>query len=499
MSDMQENNLETQVQQKMEELKISPSAGVWEKVTLGIEKRRRNWRLIYIFSLLFLLIGASSIIWWNVAKVNSTVVIPSNKKIVANKEKEGNKTEDNLVKPVTTDASLKENIEEVIEKVTPSIKEEDQKKNLLAGNLLKESNLNTISKQVPNKNDNSNNNNLDQHKITYDATPKTSIQANHANIGENEISEVPETNHNEDVSVEEALYNERSVYHSFPKFIDKNIAVNKAKDIKHPGTEIEMAYVDLQFPKDNKLIPRKEKHPWKFGFNVSAGLSATRNSYLGIVGNAEADKGLVYSSPSTNPNNGSTGSAVVITPSPIKINKSFITGLYAQKQFTARASFLVGLNYKYYSTTMTVGYKVDSFSNLSSSAFYYRSGNSVKYFNRYHFIELPAGILYRLGKPQNKLPVYLYAGVSISQLIKTTALQFDNASGAYYSNNDIFNKTQVGLSGRLLFSILKPNRNPLLIGPDLNYSLTRMAGTGLYSNRHYSYFGIHLQKGIGKK
>ena len=148
---------------------------------------------------------------------------------------------------------------------------------------------------------------------------------------------------------------------------------------------------------------------------------------------------------------------------------------------------------------MLLGNRIDSFSNVFDASFYYRAGSSFEYTNTYHFVEVPIGVLFRLNKEKAVLPIHLYTGVSLSKLIKTTSLQFDEQSGSYFHNDNRFNNTQFDLSARLSFAIFNRGGNPLLIGPQLNYSLTKVAGTGLYQNRHYSYFGLHLQKGFGRK
>jgi hypothetical protein len=84
-------------------------------------------------------------------------------------------------------------------------------------------------------------------------------------------------------------------------------------------------------------------------------------------------------------------------------------------------------------------------------------------------------------------------------LIGSNALQFDTASGKYYSNNNLLNKTQANLSIGALFGLSSLAKNPLLIGPDINFGLNKIAKANLYSDRRYSYFGLRLQKNFGKK
>ena len=158
-----------------------------------------------------------------------------------------------------------------------------------------------------------------------------------------------------------------------------------------------------------------------------------------------------------------------------------------------------------YNSVMMIGSKVDSAiiannnsSYLSQSDFFYRTGSSTRYKNHFHFLEIPLALNIKLGK-QNKHPLYLNTGISIAQLIATNALQFDTASTKYYSNNSLFNKTQIGISAGLLFSLSGNSKNPFLVGPDIHFSINRMAATGLYQSSNYSYFGIQVKKIFGKK
>jgi hypothetical protein len=243
-----------------------------------------------------------------------------------------------------------------------------------------------------------------------------------------------------------------------------------------------------------------QKSKWKLGFNFSAGGVAMQNGVLGVIGLGNADEAKTYAaySPVTG---GSTGSATtpVAAPSTIDPGFGFVLGAFLQKNISPNMSLLFGLNYKRYSSSMMVGGRVDSsfLSNMNSGRVSYRSGSSTEYKNNFHFLELPVALQFRVTK-QNKLPVYIYSGLTIAQLIGSNALQFTAQPGSYYSDNGLFNKTQVNVSAGILFSLSRRAKNPFLLGPDINFSLSEMANSGLYKDRHYSYLGIVLQKRIGK-
>jgi len=152
---------------------------------------------------------------------------------------------------------------------------------------------------------------------------------------------------------------------------------------------------------------------------------------------------------------------------------------------------------------MMTGTKVDSTAffisnNFSSREFFYRNGSQQKFKNHFYFIELPVSIKLQLNQ-QKKAPVYLTTGINLARLISSNALQFDVTSGNYYRDNAMLNKTQLSGSLGVLFSLNANAKNPLVVGPEIQYSFSKMADAGLYKNRRYSFIGLTLQKTIGKK
>src|SRR5690242_134451 len=77
---MEPNKFERQVQQKLEEFKIPPAEEVWTKVEKGINRKRKDRRLLLLVAFLFLLLSAG-FLYFN-AQNNTS--IPVNKQIVQN-------------------------------------------------------------------------------------------------------------------------------------------------------------------------------------------------------------------------------------------------------------------------------------------------------------------------------------------------------------------------------------------------------------------------------
>ena len=486
---MQENNFEEQVQRKMDEFIISPSRDVWENVSLLIEKRKKDWRLVYFFLSFFVVLSLFSVIWLNI-KNKSPYVRPNEEMVSVNKKEKrvDSRVEDinkqRNVKP-GNDAVPTESIDKVKTKGKTVLRfNEDKSTAVLPGNITG-NNLTIVSA----------NTRINKSKSRYRLESKTVVEIKPANPEDM----VPGEPISSGLTNEENFKLNTGLPNYLSRLIIQNISINNSayfKNMVRPEVTFNEKRIDLIAPLEITKMRGNKHFPWQFGVDFSLGMSATRNGYFGVIGNNGEEKNLdVTQSPATGGNN--TGPGVTTSVSPVKINKAFIPGMYATKQLTNSLALKLGVNYKYYSTTMVLGARVDSFvSNANYTLSYYRSGNDSKYKNQYHLIELPVGILFRPGKNKNSLPLYVYTGISFSKLIKTSALQFEPSSGTYYRNDPLLSKTQIDLSVMLMVSLQRKTTSPLLFGPQLNYALTSMAATGLYSNRHYSFLGLHLQKRI---
>jgi hypothetical protein len=190
-------------------------------------------------------------------------------------------------------------------------------------------------------------------------------------------------------------------------------------------------------------------------------------------------------------------------PSPILPGASFTVGGFVQKGLSKRFSFSAGLQYSYFSVNTRIGQKVDSskainYGNFNSQVTdnYYRADLMMEdYVYRYHLIELPVMISYRMFNIK-KSPIVLDAGLSFSRLINTTALHFDGISRVYYENDDFFNKMQVSLNGGLNVGLLQKSKHPLSVGPYLRYfttGLLKKEVTASGAEQHIWSFGLNAK------
>ncbi|MEP7143780.1 MAG: outer membrane beta-barrel protein [Ferruginibacter sp.] len=510
---MQENNFEKQVQQKTDELKLKPSDEVWQKVAVAIAKRKNDRRVFVLFYLLLLIICTSVFIMWDHSsnkKINDTIsknsdgdktnhageqINDSNARQIAgalHREKTGNKNsavaQQGLIKdipPIKKTASHKRTapVQLPVEKtISVAVGEPADNNNI------------TVYKKDEKRGVDGN-----TKKISYETKQQPTISVSNGNPVDlaSEMTGSADTSKTKIARltpvINEVAINER--------IVDPVSKENTGIKMQAKDTMAEIQKTGLEKNISTKSLPQqKQKINWKIGFTLSAGVATTQNGYLGIIGPGSNDEFKSYLDPAQSSNGGNAGQGPYIphVPSKIKAGTGFVLGIFVQKNISPKANFLLGLNYKTYSSRMMIGNRVNnSNSYFSLDNVFYSSGSMEAYKNHFHFLELPVSFRYRLGK-QNRLPIYLKAGVAISKFIGSNALQFDTA-GYYYKNNDLLNKTQLSVSAGLLFSFPGHAKNAILIGPDINFSLNKMARSGLYKDRHYSYFGIQVQKSIGKK
>ncbi len=118
--------------------------------------------------------------------------------------------------------------------------------------------------------------------------------------------------------------------------------------------------------------------------------------------------------------------------------------------------------------------------------------------NNFHFLDIPVSMKFQLNK-NKKFPLSWNAGIDISELINTNALQFDSGSSVYYHDNSFFKKLQLGLHTGFSATVFTSGKHPLTFGPAFYYSLTNLSGKGLYDNRHFNFIGINAAILLRKK
>ena len=480
---MQENNFEKKVQQTMDGLALSPSGEVWKKIQVEIEKKRDKKRRWFIFILFFIcLVSGGSI--WKLQHANTTV----------------NKNEvNNNIAPVNGGIALTKTLPgevSVNDKATTLSKKKrlihrkELDENPVVNNTADRANFSTTPANkgfAANKIFNTRNTEsiYKQKKISRKTTAKTTMQVTGAEV--------------EEVSLVD-----------LPKVLSKEVALFSLLEIESRKNVTHATIINNEFCKTIPLLTekagtKKAINPEKSGKNNLAqhqnisliisfgiGKTATASNYLGATANR-----LYYDNASqvgNNNGNPGSGNSASNTPSSIKPATGLFLGISAGKQIAKRSSVSIGLQYQFIATSINVGQPLVAFNGSRS----FTAGNSNNYINRYHFIQIPMEFSSQLSHFK-KHNLFLNTGVSLSQLLQTNALQFNNTAGGYFISNDYFNKTIIGVAAGLSINLLKDNEAPLLLGPSFSYSLTSVAGKGLYDRSNYGFLGIRLQKVLKKK
>ena len=506
---MQENNFEKQVREKMEELSLAPADSVWPKVFLSIEKRKGRRSLVGLV-LLLLLITAGSIIFIiqrdDHAAISSIENNPAGKATGAVPPTATKKQQGAPVNSAFDDKKLGQRQESTV-------------------NAIGENNTHVISKQLntmPHQKAGG------QHPLITNSAPKnyragklnnttdSYYQVNASGSKDTKVDYREKDDATEVSPQSTVLATVKSETESF-KSAEQAATKQDAIEIQPTGStaipsilianplllssnEVREKPVIRPFaPLANN--PGKKNSRWKVGINFSAGISATRDGYLGVIGLGGGDANKSFDQALSNSGSGGSlnpGSSFALSPPNITPGAGFTAGLFFQKNITPKTAVQVGLDYTLLTTRMRIGNRVDSVANFTSNNFFYRSGTNTKYINQFHFIALPVAVNIKIGR-SSRLPVYLNTGLTVAQLVHTNALEFAPLNGALYNDKKLFNKTQLSVTASLLLSINGNATHQLLVGPQLNFGITNMANAGYYKGRHYSFAGIQLKKTLGKR
>ena len=479
---MQENNFERQVQQKMDGLTLSPSAEVWQKMQLELEKKRNKKKGWVIIIVLFICLTGGGLIF-----------IPKHSKTTISKNDViKNNTAANDASAITNKLPEKKSLNKKLNTQSKNeslIQQNKLNKKQVTSNIADKTIVSTtnINKGVKAKQISNTANTgaiFKQQKFSRQTAAKARIQVTNAEVETVSTEGLPMR-----LSKQLALFsllkmeNHKDITHS--TFINNSFC----KRLPLLNEKAVSKYVIVTEKSKRNIVEKHKNVSLIISFGI--GQTATASKFLGATANRS-----YYDNAGSFGNNGTPGSVNSASniPSSVKPATGLFFGIAATKQISPKSSLSIGLQYQFSSTSISVGQAIVT--PDSSKAF--ASGNSNNYNNKYHFIQIPIEFSTQLShfKRHN---LFLNTGVSLSQLLHTNALQFSNTAGRYFMSNDYFNKTIIGLSAGLSINLLKDNEAPLLLGPVFSYSLTAIADKGLYDKSHYGFLGIRLQKVIKKK
>jgi hypothetical protein len=451
-----QGSFEKKVQEKLDELRLTPSAPVWENIKGQIrpeEKRRRGVFRLFFISALLMTSG-----WWfftqqTTEKPGRLAHIENDAAALTPQKQQGAESQD--MKGATSPGLQQKGVH--------NEKRTEESKPVVSLPLQKQIVLKKAS--VPERRDlvyrHSRQNDLgriDVAKKSNSSFGKSSEPGRETNNAAGKVSQ----------SSNEAMTPTENPTPTKPQATPDadSIAQNKTA---LPQKEIPPHAVDGS---KRKLAAVQKKHLNQILF--SAGWSSVLSP--------------ASSSPSSFGQNNSTGGWVgngsnrSYWPAEVTRGFSFALGYARGKELSNRLTLSLGLQYAYYSTRQKVGsFKtVDTTVLLQDKALdisgYYSiafpgnaSGNVVtrNYTNHYHVMEFPVSVQYRLLR---KLPIQLSAGLSYGRLLGTNALTFDAASGVYYRSSQARKKNYLNSFVALQYALLNKQEWKLSAGPMLQYN-----------------------------
>ena len=494
---MQENEFEKRMQNEMGEFRLRPSDAVWEKVEEQLKKKKRRRVVFFIFMLAGLsLLGYSGYFF---TKTNSKQNLVHQDDNYLPDHKKSEPVNEQQVLPAIESKTAKD--QPVInEHQLFQTKEETRKQK--AGDILSSEKVIAIENDVAGKHKEG------TKKISSDryAIAKSAGKRN-ADIVKSTIQQA-ET---------EKTQNDKSLNYPAGK------ANKSQQDIAKNNLQDDSRITDQK--EDNNVVDQKVNEPTradsittanskadeaiaatkkkqlaskiKWGIDLSAGRSSSRNNAFSIFDIFDANKSLAmdYNSPGSATGGGGLNNNARISPSNVKAGPAFRAGLIAEIKVSKRSSVSSGLQYGYYSNKIQVGAYTDttvvvnnSYSQAARFDAIYRGTSQKNYTNRFHFIQLPIQYQLQLNKGV-KLPVLWSVGASAGYLLSTNGLVYDTtAGGIYYRDNAAFNKFQFNLQSGFSFRLGNKGKVQWSLGPELSLSMNKLNKDD-YSKKQYLLYG----------
>ncbi|GAA4732789.1 hypothetical protein [Flavisolibacter ginsenosidimutans] len=435
-----QNSFEKDVQQKMEELRLTPSEPVWERIEVEIKVEKKKRRGIFWFLLAGFLLGGG---WWlyqsssNNANSVSKQAAGEPHGLTAKKktEQQTPHEKESLIAKQQKNTSLKTGIEiaantvalycekSFITKVQQPFLQKissapTQKNNVLLAqlpNVRKEENapVDLREKQTMRNNDRAQNET--RNSLNLQATTQSSSTGK-----TDSATKGPETNE------------------------------NKSQ------------------PKTDTVLKKKiaSANKWRKEFSLSTGWSNSTQAR-----SANYFLAASYASSPTQANR------LAFVPSQVTKGLFFSTGFSVAKKIGERWEITAGVQYTYASTHQKLGDKKEADTlvrfagdKLVANGFYTNTGTN-NYTARFHFVEIPFSLSFR---PSLRLPLYVSVGAAYGRLLSTNALTFSSASNLYYQNKENYLHNAVPVFSSVQVEFFGKRRTSLRTGPFFQYNLLKL-------------------------
>jgi len=240
------------------------------------------------------------------------------------------------------------------------------------------------------------------------------------------------------------------------------------------------------------------RRPWALGLAGGLGGSSYNESLIGksaalsYGANAIPATSAAQYLPNAITSNSNNTSSKRVT-STVQPGLSYWAGIAAQKPLSARWTLSLGLDLHYYSSSLRVGGVVTTYARSSSALIgnsalsslqsypYYSVRNMQAFTNRYYYLELPVAMQWRINRGR-LVPLFLRGGVTLSRLMSSNGLYYNDESAVYYKGNAVIQPMQVNFTSGLIAALpVKGIR--IQAGPDIQYSATTLLKGGAGNGR----------------
>ncbi len=258
-------------------------------------------------------------------------------------------------------------------------------------------------------------------------------------------------------------------------------AVADSGSVNNVGNNLKLAD-SLAVGKNDQKAQSPKRHVL-FGLRFEAGRSAnsessfTQNKSADMVSGPSAGGPIVYSYPYTQ-----------------EPGFAFSIGAWLRKPINQRVNVQTGLTYHYYSTSTPVGatgqgaLSINNGMNDMRFSPYYQQGDSANYQNKYHLLSVPIEMSFQINKGK-KLPVSWLLGIEPGWMIGSNAV-FKDTSGYLFSDNNKYNRFQLGIQTGISFRFFQKTQHALEIGPVFQYMLTPAFKSGSGYDGHLNFLGL---------
>jgi hypothetical protein len=490
---MDDKDFKKQVQHQLEELQFDPGEQVWPRVQSALQKdKRRRW-FIWFWLLAAVVIGGGLVAYFT-GKSTATIANErknSNTVSSANAQQlnDGNK---NTTVIDTLNNSVANND---VKNTDDKIKKETVNSNVslaLTGNITKskekESNK-AINDKVQNVKNETYTARNDKRQIFAKSRNKTKIKKTVAGSNEDNSSGEFISAQSPDLVSDDGKV---AMQIKKPGTVNEDVTVNEIAVTKDSALEKNKPLITT--PTDSTIKPATSKSTkpldkkWKLNITVAAGKSKLGNTT--IFG--DASKSLRATNDAISFGTGGPASALPNLPTSFSSGGAYNISLEAEKPLGKKVSFITGIGYQYLSVTQLTGNQLDSVSVQSYTLGFFNNRRS-----DFHFLSVPAMLQFNVLQ-KNQFGIRARIGVNIMQLLASNAIVYDSSRRLYQVNNNVFNKTQVGLQGSLLFSYQFKNNLQLLAGPSFYQSFTQAGKSANYAGNYFRVWTIQLSMPLKK-